>query len=488
MRKAKLTPGRILSVSIAALLIDVAGTALAHKAKAPAGAAGEPVDIDDDIVLGPHDKFLGDFPKIAERGQIRVLVSHSKTDFFIVDGRGRGFEHDLMQEFEKFLNIGRKRRERGISLLYVPVAFERLIPALLAGEGDIAAAGLTVTRERQKKVAFSEPYLADVDEVLVSHKDRRAVSGWSDLKGAQVHVPRATSYAEHARKIKGIKVVEAAPMLKSEDLLEMINGKLLDYTVVDNHVAELWSRVLPNIAVHREIMANQNGRIAWAVRKNNPALLAKLNVFVTKELPKRRKRVRSLFGTYYKGTKWAKNPLPITFSKRFEPLLPIYKQRAEQYRFHWLLIMAQSYQESGFRIDAKSHTGAIGLMQVLPETGKDMGIANVHPPGPNIHAGVKYMRWIVKNYFNDANLPPAERVYFALAAYNAGPNRVARLRKKAPAMGLDPNRWFGHMELVVLLNVSREPVHYVSNINKYYIKYRALQEDLEEKAKAKMQK
>jgi membrane-bound lytic murein transglycosylase MltF len=150
------------------------------------------------------------------------------------------------------------------------------------------------------------------------------------------------------------------------------------------------------------------------------------------------------------------------------------KKYADRYEFDWLLIAALAYQESGFDHTEKNKSGAVGLMQILPSTGKDknIGIRNVHLLENNIHAGVKYLAFLKKKYFNDPRIQPRNQVRFALAAYNAGPAKIQRARSKAKQMGLDPNRWFRNVELATLKIVGQETVRYVSSINKYYVIYR----------------
>jgi membrane-bound lytic murein transglycosylase MltF len=448
--------------------------------------------IDDDIDFSSDETWIGDLSGMLEREQVRILVSYSKTNFFIMDGRGRGFEHDLMEEFERYLNAGKKKSEPYTSVIYIPVAFDQLLTALQAGRGDIAAAGLTITEDRARNVAFTDPYIENVDEVLVTHRGAPDFETWDEVAGVKIHVAHGTSYVEHlakvnkdleARGLEPLQITEAESSLQSEDLMEMVNARLIDYTVVDSHKAELWARLLPDIKLQAAVTAHEGGQIAWAVRKNSPELLVKLNQFISEDLSNRMNKVKSLYGSYFQATKWVKNPNHWTFSKRVHTLIPLFQKYAERYRVPWLLMMAQGFQESSLNPGAVSPVGAIGVMQVLPATGKDLGFPDVRPADPNIHAGIKYMRWIVDNYFKDSDLPPSERVYFALAAYNAGPNRIARLRNKAPELGLDPDRWFGNMEVVVLMHVGREPVRYVSNINKYYINYKTMQQLLAEHGK-----
>ena len=273
--------------------------------------------IDDDIDFSSDETWIGDLSGMLEREQVRILVSYSKTNFFIMDGRGRGFEHDLMEEFERYLNAGKKKSEPHTSVIYIPVAFDQLLTALQAGRGDIAAAGLTITEDRARNVAFTDPYIENVDEVLVTHRGAPDFEAWDEVAGVKIHVAHGTSYVEHlakvnkdleARGLEPLQITEAESSLQSEDLMEMVNARLIDYTVVDSHKAELWARLLPDIKLQAAVTAHEGGQIAWAVRKNSPELLVKLNQFISEDLSNRMNKVKSLYGSYFQATKWVKNP------------------------------------------------------------------------------------------------------------------------------------------------------------------------------------
>jgi membrane-bound lytic murein transglycosylase MltF len=142
------------------------------------------------------------------------------------------------------------------------------------------------------------------------------------------------------------------------------------------------------------------------------------------------------------------------------------------------LLIAQGYQESGLRQDVKSPVGAVGIMQLMPSTAAapPISIPDIEKIEQNIHAGVKYLRHITDTYFDDPELSIIDRHLFAFAGYNAGPNRIQRLRRKAAEQGLDPNKWFNNVELVVRKHVGGEPTQYVRNIFKYYLAYRRIEE------------
>ncbi|MDJ0789303.1 MAG: transporter substrate-binding domain-containing protein [Myxococcota bacterium] len=451
----------------------------------PTGASGQgdvEATLDEDISFGlPATEIaLGDLPEMVERGRVRVLVPYDKTSFFIVNGRARGLEAFLMRSFEDALNEGRDRRERPISVVFKPTARRRLLTALQEGHGDVVAAGLTITPGRQERVAFTHPYVTDVDEVLVSRKDRPPAGSPEGLAGRDIYVAPESSYQEHATGIaqaiaaRGgtpFRLVEAQEPLETEDLLQMVNGGLIEFTVADRHVAEIWARALPNIRIESNLVANEGGEIAWAVRKDSPLLLERLNQHVDRLQADYQAVLQREFARYFRNARWVKSEHPVLLSEDVLEMTGYFQTYSDRYAMDWLLMLAQGYQESRLNPSAVSPVGAIGVMQLLPTTAAEMGFPDVTPPEPNIHAGIKYMDWIRANYFKDPELLPEERVYFALAAYNAGPNRMRRLRRKAPEMGLDANRWFGHMEVVTLAYVGMEPVLYVSNIHKYHASY-----------------
>jgi membrane-bound lytic murein transglycosylase MltF len=127
-------------------------------------------------------------------------------------------------------------------------------------------------------------------------------------------------------------------------------------------------------------------------------------------------------------------------------------------------------------------------MQVLPTTGREMQVGDVRQLDANIHAGTKYLRFVTDRYFNDDAIGPVDKTLFAFASYNAGPAKVSRLRKEAARSGLNPNVWFNHVERVAALRIGRETVQYVSNIFKYYVAYRLLEDERQERERAKQQK
>ena len=190
---------------------------------------------------------------------------------------------------------------------------------------------------------------------------------------------------------------------------------------------------------------------------------------------------------YLQNTKWAKNATSASDMKRFNELSSYFKKYSEQYKFEWLLLVAQGFQESGLDQSTRSPVGAIGVMQVMPTTAGDRNVAikDIHLVEPNIQAGAKYMRFLVDQYFDEPGIDNLNRHLFAFAAYNGGPNRIARLRREAAAKGLDPDKWFNNVELLAAEQIGRETVQYVSNIYKYYVAYKLVLERAEQRDAAK---
>ncbi len=432
-------------------------------------------------------KHTDDLPAIRERKIIHALVNHNQTNYFLTGVEEHGFEYELLRKYEKHLNRGVSRRKRRIKMVFIPVPFERLIPELLEGRGDIAAAGLTITGDRKKRVKFSAPYLPNVDEIVVSHKKAKPLTSIEDLSGKKVFVVHSSSYAQHLRQLSKhfisqwrwpVRIREANKYLQSEDLMEMVNARIIDYMVVDNHIAEIWSQVYKNLVLYKEIKVNSGGKIAWAMRPDNLQLLKHVNGF----LKKHRKGSlvgNILFNRYFKNTKWVTNPISESERKKFDTIVKLLKKYGDRYGFDWLMIGAQAYQESRLDQAKVSPRGAIGVMQVLPSTAADpnVGIRDIRKLENNIHAGVKYLNFLRKKYYSDPAIRPEAQVHFAHAAYNAGPSRVRRMRSVASKMGLDPNKWFANVETAALRIVGQEPVRYVVNIQKYYIAYKLVSEE-----------
>jgi len=227
--------------------------------------------------------------------------------------------------------------------------------------------------------------------------------------------------------------------------------------------------------VHDNVAVRAGGEVAWAIRKDSSQLMATLNDFVT------RHKVGTSIGNqlltrYLKNVKYVKNAASDAERKKFLSLVHYFQKYGNQYEVDWLLMGAQGYQESKLNQNAESSVGAVGIMQIMPATGRDMNVGDIAQIEPNIHAGIKYMRYMVDQYYEKEPMTKLDKALFAFASYNAGPGRVRQLRQEAAKRGLDPNVWFQNVEYVAAERIGQETVTYVSNIYKYYIAYRLILE------------
>ena len=264
----------------------------------------------------------------------------------------------------------------------------------------------------------------------------------------------------------------------------MVNAGLVKVTISDNHIAQFWKQIFKNMDLHPGVSVRTGGEIGWMIRKNSPQLKAELNEFLDR-YPERSKTRNILLQKYLKNTKFARNATSKEEIAKFEAMVEFFRKYGDKYELDYLLMMAQGYQESRLEQNVKSPVGAIGVMQVMPATGKDMNVGDITKLEPNIHAGVKYIRFMMNQFYANEPMDPLNKGLFTFASYNAGPGRVSQLRKEAAKRGLDPNRWFNHVEVVAAEKIGRETVQYVSNIYKYYLAYKMVMEQREEREKAK---
>ena len=289
---------------------------------------------------------------------------------------------------------------------------------------------------------------------------------------------------------KPLVAISAAPeTLEDEDLLEMLNAGLIPIVIVDKQKADFWKQIFPKLAVHDGVAVRIGGDVAWAFRKGSAQLNGVLDEFVT------RNRAGTSMGNqlltrYLKSVKYVKDAASEEERRKFSALMRYFQKYGDKYDVDWVLMGAQGYQESQLNQNAKSAVGAIGVMQIMPATGKEMKVGDITDTEANIHAGIKYMRYMIDQYYGNEPMPALDKALFAFASYNAGAGRVASLRKEAAKRGLDPNVWFHNVEYVAAEKVGQETVIDVSNIYKYYIAYQlmlaseAAQKDAIEKIKA----
>ena len=437
----------------------------------------------DDLISPLTDSWKGDLDGMIERRAIRTLVVYNSTNFFFDEkAQVRGISHDALMEFEKALNQKLGKGKPKVHIVEIPVRRDLIIPYLRDGHADLALGNLTITDERRRLVDFSIPGWSGVEEIVVTGAKAPPVSNLEDLAGQEVWVRESSSYYESLQTLnkgfkeqglKPVKIKRAEEQFETEDLLEMVAAGVYGITIADKHIAEAWVDVLDGLEIHPELAIRTGGEIGWMFRHDSPKLAEAVNAFIKKN-KQGNLLANMLVKRYYTNSKWINNASNKVGMERLRNLAELFEKYAGEYEFDWLLIAAQAYQESALDHKVRSRSGAIGVMQMLKSTAKDpnINIPEIEDLEKNIHAGNKYMRYILNHYFADAEMDDLNKHLFAFASYNAGPNRIAKLRKKAAEQGYDPNVWFDNVETVVGREVGREPVTYVSNVFKYYVTYR----------------
>ena len=442
--------------------------------------------------------FSGDLDALVARRAIRVAVTFNRTHYFIDKGQERGLTYETLKAFENDLNTDLKTGNLKVHVVIVPMTRAQLYPALASGKVDMVAAMVTVTPERENLVAFSEPTRTNVSQVVVTGPGAPPVTTVDDLAGQEVFVRKGSIYEESlvrlnaqlkARGKPAVVIDEAPDALEDDDVLEMVNAGLAPITVVDDYLAQFWSQVFTDIKVHRDVAVRSGGSLAVAFRKDNPRLREAVNTWLGKHAKGDAFR-NVVEQRYLKNVKYAKNAAADAERQKFEAVVELFKKYGTQYKVDYLLMAAQGYQESTLDHSVRSPVGAIGVMQVMPPTGKELNVGDIREIEPNIHAGVKYMRFMMDQYFKDEPMDNLNKGLMTFAAYNCGPGRLRQLRRETEKRGLDPNVWFGNVERVASERIGRETVTYVSNIYKYDIAYRlnAAQQERREAAKAAVRK
>ncbi|WP_371228133.1 transporter substrate-binding domain-containing protein [Pseudomonas sp. QE6] len=481
------TPWRPSLAGLATLLwaLSVGALAAADAPEPSAPPQAETFTLDPNEIQKP---WTGDLDGMIQRKTIRVLTIYSKTFYFTDMGVQRGVTYEWFTLFEQELNkqlasaASGAARHLKVHVVFVPVRRDQLIPALIAGQGDIAASNLTTTAARREQVDFSVPGYSNVSEVILSGPASPQVATLDDLSGKDVFVRKSSSYYESLLALNQrfategrapVNIKPAPEALEDEDLVEMLNSGLIPLIVMDKHKADLWKQVFPGVTVHDAIVLRMGGEIAWALRKNSPQLKAAVDDFVM------RHREGSLAGNlilmrYLKNAKYIEDVASESERRKFLKLVQFFRQYGDKYSVDWLLMAAQGYQESRLDQSVRSPVGAIGVMQVMPATGKELKVGDIRKTRANIEAGTKYMRLMIDRYYGDEPMTDLDKALFTFASYNAGPARVTRLREEAARRGLDPNVWFHNVEYVTADQIGAETVTYVSNIYKYYIAYRLI--------------
>jgi membrane-bound lytic murein transglycosylase MltF len=450
-------------------------------------------ELPDDVRAKLHEPFKGDLDEMVKRRLVRVGVTYGRTNYFVDKGVQRGVAYEYARLMEDELNKARKTGNLKVVFWCIPLPRTQLLSALVDGKVDMVLAQATVRPDLAKFVDITNPTRKDVDELVVTGPGAPAIASVEDLSGQEVFVRKSSNYYQSLLELnKKLKAAGKAPVsiqlapeeFEDEDLLEMANAGLIKITVVKDYLANFWKQVLPNVTVHDAVAVRTGGQETVVIRKGSPQLAKGLNYIIDQY------GLGTAFGNmmakrYLQSTKYVKDAASEAERRKLLAMVDLFSKYSDQYDMDYLLMAAQGYQESQLDQSLKSRVGAIGVMQVMPATGKDLDVGDISQLEPNIHAGVKYMRWMIDTYYKDEPMTQLDKGLFAFASYNAGAGRIRQLRKEAAQRGLDPNVWFGNVEQIASERIGRETVTYVSNIYKYYVAFKLVVEERERRAGAK---
>jgi membrane-bound lytic murein transglycosylase F len=431
------------------------------------------------------EQHRDDLAGIRERRVLRVITRNNAASYYLYRGELVGFEYELAQRFADSLDVRLQ--------MVVAEDHEDMIPMLKDGRGDMIAAFMTRSPEREARgIRFSRPYHY-ATETVVGRAGEAPLDSAEALDGRRLHLRQGSSYWQTAERLRGQGVdvaLEAAPSdMETEEIIARVADGDFDLTIADSHI--LQSEMTVREDIDALLALGDPVSHGWAVREENPALLAAVNSFWNAE--HRGLHYNIFYRRYFEDSSRMRahraGRVSAMDGGQLSPWDDLTREYAARYDFDWRLILAQMYQESRFDPDAVSWVGARGLMQVMPRTGRELGLSPLDDPEVSIHAGVRYMDWLGERFPD--RLPVDERMWFSLAAYNAGIGHVRDARALAARQGRDPDQWFGHVEEAMLLLSQpryhqqarhgfvrgREPYNYVRHIRDRYRAYVSMTDD-----------
>lgn len=495
-----------------AYLRRAAGERSAAAAEAPGGVEEEAVGISTDV---PDPVELG-WDEIMARDTLVALLTFNSTGYFIYKGEPMGFEYDLLQAFAT---------AKGLVLETAVLTDRRqLFKALNLGQGDVVAARLVAQPEYQEVVALTDPLYSTRPVIVQRAPDSiaeavdnpdaardsaatdlpipdsvalraRLVTRPSQLAGQEVHVPAGSDYYDRIVELSDslgetIELVEVENADQIEPLIEAVAEGKIRLTVSPQNLAELSKARFSNLIA--QPVLGEPDPIVWAVRANDPAILAELNAWLAD--PKARRLKDMLYVKYFVDRsgyqRRVEDQLFTTATGMISPYDSILARAASGLGWDWRLLAAQVAQESKFDPRARSFAGARGLLQLMPRTAREMGVRNATNPEQNVAGGVRYLAQLTKQW---SDIPDEnERLRFVLASYNAGRGHVLDAQRLAEAHGDNPMKWEDvaywlmqkskpsvYRSKVVQHGYVRglEPVQYVSRILERYDRYRDVETD-----------
>ncbi len=423
-------------------------------------------------------RFTGDLDQITERRVLRVLLRNNAASYFVYRGELMGFEYELAREFADF---------HGLRLeIVVPPSYRELTSWLLEGRADIAF-GFLEPEDAQRKlgVDYSKPYHYARQHIVVARDD--PADSLEDLDYRTVFVRHHSHYWERLSALQqqgaGFQLRATDDATETEELIQWIARGKNKATMAGEHLLNI--ELAKGVPVRSAYTLDEEVAHAVGLRARNPQLKQALDEFVKRIYRSEYYNItyRKYFESQRSMQKLARGRVIDPLTGKISPYDELVREYANRYGFDWRLVTAQMYQESRFDPKARSHIGARGLMQLMPRTAREMGVKDITDPAHSIHGGIKYLDWLRDRFENE--LPISERLWFTLAAYNAGAGHVQDARRLARKLGYDSNRWFDHTEKAMLLLSKkqyaskarygyvngREPVDYVREIKERFEAY-----------------
>ena len=416
-----------------------------------------------------------DLAQIRHSGELRVLVNESRASSGEVRGQAVGGEYHRLKAFERYLN---QRQQGSLRLKLLPRPKTDLLKALQRGEGDLVASSELLQSEAAIHVSSSQALREAVPLVVVTRQGVRRNLRFEHMAGRSLALPRGSAAVEAVRRInQQLAERKLAPLmiewvddsLAVEDVLEMVQAGIYNYSAVEQPLAERWSKVLPRLRIDRHLVLDNRLDLNWYVRPDAPTLRASLDTFLDDYRPPADQD--AVFQRVYRRSYKVHYPLNRADRQRLEKVRPVLQKYAAQQNFDWLALAAIAYKESSLNPAARGANGATGLMQITPAAARSVGVGNIAVLDSNVQAATRYMAKIRRSFFASPRLDPNERLAFILAAYNMGPQRVQSLRAEARRRGLDADRWFFQVERIALEQVGMGPVSYVAAVNKYRLAF-----------------
>ena len=483
---AAMFAGRI-SLGAIALLVGLTGCSGAstpvQQSSVPKPAAAPAPAEDEDLPPILKTPWKGDLDEMAKRRVVRVLVPFRRPEFFYMEGRPAGMLFEAFLELETALNLRYKTTAANrIVVSLLPTPMNRLAERMVGGYADIAAYAISITEQHKQAVDFTIPTLTGQKIIVATGPGAPELKTIDDLSGKEVWIQVQTRLKDDLENLNArlkaqgkppARLREADPVLDPGDVLELVNAGVYPIALTSSFNGTFWSQVFDKMTPRKDLVVADNVELGWAMQKNTPQLKAFLDGFVKTHA------IGTAFGNtvmlrYMKTANYVKNATEAFELRKFQATAPYFKDYAAKYNLDYLLLAAQGYQESRLDQSVKSRVGAIGIMQVMPSTAASnpVKISNIQTEGNNIHAGARLMHFLIEDYFNQPGVDLRNRMFFAMAAYNAGPANITRCRTLATKLGYDPNVWFNNVEIAAAKVIGRETTQYVANIYKYYVCYR----------------